>query len=205
MPQPGVPQPGWQQQQPGMPPGGWAPQQMQQAPKKRRKWPWILLASFLLMVVGIGGCSAYIWKSISGITDTGNEFVSALNVSGAEAAAKGCPGSFTVEELDGLRTDLVNNGWTGGKSLLSSNVSNNNGAESAVVSGTLATTTPTPVDLILAKSGGKWCVERANLGSAATGSGSSGTGSPDFTIPDISIPDISIPDITVPAGAVGFS
>lgn len=156
--------------QPGMPQQGWVPQQMQQAPKKKKKWPWILLGIFLLLVVLIGGCSAFVWRSISGITGTGNDFVSALNTSGAEAAAKGCPGAFTVEELDGLRTELVNNGWAGGKSLLSSKVNNTNGVESATVSGTFSTTTPIPVDLVLAKNGDKWCVQQINYGTAATGS-----------------------------------
>jgi hypothetical protein len=165
-PQPGYPQPGYPQQpsaaQPGYAqagmPGQPAWNNTDAVKKKKKKWPWILLTIFLLLVVGIGGCTAFLVGKVTEVTDVGNNFVSALYTGSAEATAKGCPGAFVAADLENVRSTLIAAGWTGGKNLKAPSIENNNGVSTGAVSGTLATTPISTVNLTLAQNSGKWCV-----------------------------------------------
>jgi hypothetical protein len=195
-PQPGFPQQGFPQQAPG----GWAPGP--ELPKKKRKWPWVLLAIFLLMVLGIGACTAFVWRAVSGVTDVGNEFVEALYEDPAKAAGQLCPtASDTPEELAAIRQSWIDQGWTGGKSIFGVNVSADNGNTEGALGGTIATNPETSISILLDKTGGEWCVDSisgTDLSNLDTNLDTD-ISIPDISIPDISIPDLSIPDVSVPA------
>ncbi len=126
--------------------------------KKKAKWPWILLAMFLLLVALIGGCSAFVFSKISGVTSVGNNFVSALYTSSSSAVANGCPGAFVESDLEAVRSTLIGKGWAGGKNLRSTNISNTNGVDAGVITGTLSTSPQSTVELTLGKNGSSWCV-----------------------------------------------
>ncbi len=150
----------------------------QQGPKKRRKWPWILLAIFLLMVVGVGACSVFLFKAVSGPAKFANQFADKLYSNPAAAAADLCPGAGDdAESLQRAHDNLVANGWTGDKRLYGTRVNSVNGYTTGAVGGTLGST---PVTILMAKDGGDWCATDFIDTSLST-------------LPDISIPDISIP------------
>jgi hypothetical protein len=183
---------------PGAPMGpggpGWTPGVA--GPKKKKRWPWVLLAIFVLLVALIGGCTALVVKAVGKPVKAGNNFADALYKSPADAAAMLCPGTALNEE--GLKTQrdaLIAAGWTGSKSLLGANVSSSNGSSSAIVSGTFGSSA---VTIEMGKNGSDYCVNEL----ISPGSFSPGTvpdiSIPDFSIPDISIPDVSIPDISIP-------
>ncbi len=142
------------------------------------------------MALGIGACSAFVFKAISGPTTFGNEFADKLYSNPATAAQDLCPGA-TVDAAGLQRTHdaLVANGWTGSKRLLGSNVTTANGSTSAIVGGTLGSST---VSIEMAKVNGDWCITNFIDSSLSTIS------IPDISIPDLSIPDLSLPDLTVP-------
>jgi hypothetical protein len=178
---------GWQPQPGQMPPGSFIPGD--QGPKKRRKWPWILLGIFLLMVLGIGACSVFVFRAISGPTDYANTFADQLYTNPSGAAGELCPGStIDAAGLQKTHDALIAAGWTGSKALYGAQVNSNNGDTSAGIAGTLGSSS---VTFELAKRNGDWCV--MNVVDTA-----SVTQFPDISIPDISIPDISIPDFTIP-------
>jgi hypothetical protein len=165
---------------------GWTPGVV--GPKKKKKWPWVVLGIFLLLALLIGGCTVLIVKAVGKPVKAGNNFADALYKSPADAAKMLCPGTALNEE--GLKTQrdaLIAAGWTGSKSLLGANVSSNNGTSSAIVSGTFGSSA---VTIEMGKNGSDYCVnELVSPGSFAV---------PDISIPDLSIPDISIPDLSIP-------
>ena len=143
----GAPQPGLQYGQPGQQqyaqPGG---QQVyppaQAAPqKKSKKWLWILLAIPLLLLLGIGGCTALLYSSIGQPIDATNAFVAELD-NGDYAAAynqlctstKGAvdPDQWAAEAEAGIGGEITDFSFT------EAFVSASSGQEStATVSGTI--------------------------------------------------------------------
>jgi hypothetical protein len=165
-----------------------------------------LLGIFLLIVLGIGACTAFVWKAVSGVTDVGNEFVEALYADPAKAAGQLCPNaSDTPEELSALRQGWIDQGWTGGKTIFGVNVSSDSGNTDGSLGGTIATSPETPISILLDKNGGEWCVDSINstsdidLDADIADLSIPDVTFPDLSIPDISVPEISIPDVTVPA------
>jgi hypothetical protein len=127
-----------------------------------------LLAIFLLFVLLIGGCSVFVWRTISGATDAGNEFVEQLYADPSRAAQDLCAGSATTAaELGSIRDQLVADGWTGGKSLIGAGINSNGNGTEGGVTGSLSTTLSTPVAIELRKPGGDWCVQRLIVGPGA--------------------------------------
>ncbi len=200
--QPLPPQQGWGQAPTPPPPGqfgpgqpvqgpaaGWTPGV--QGPKKKKKWPFVLLGIFLLMVLGIGACTALVVKAVGKPIKAGNNFAAALYKDPAAAAAMICPGASLDEaSLKTTRDALISGGWTGDKRLVGANVNSNNGSTSAVVSGTFGSEA---VTIEMGKNGSDYCVN-----SLLAPGVNAGLAIPDISIPDISIPDISIPDISIP-------
>jgi hypothetical protein len=197
--QPAQAPPGWVQQPPQQ--GGWQPGAApippppgvfvpgEQGPKKRRKWPWILLGIFLLMVLGIGACTVLLIKAVSGPTDFGNKFAEKLYSSPSGAASDLCTGSaIDAQGVQQAHDNLVAGGWTGDKRLYGAQVDSNNGSTTGAVTGTLGSAT---VTIEMAKQGGDWCV--TNFVDTSTLSNI-----PDLSVPDLSVPDLSVPDLTVP-------
>jgi hypothetical protein len=171
--------------QPAPPSGGFVPGV--QGPKKKRKWPWILLGIFLLMVLGIGACTALVVKAVKGPADFGNNFAEQLYSNPSGAAADLCPGAaIDAAGVQTIHDDLVAAGWTGDKRLYGTQVNTTNGNSTAVVSGTLGSSA---VTIEMQKVGGDWCTMNFL--------NTSSLGVPDISIPDISIPDISIPELEI--------
>ncbi len=142
------------------------------------------------MILGVGACSVWAFKALSGPTTFGNEFAEKLYSNPAAAAGDLCPGAtLDAAGVQSAHDALVANGWTGDKRLLGTNVTTVNGSSTAVVGGTLGTST---VTIEMTKIGGDWCV--TNFLSSTSLS----TGFPDVSIPDVSVPDLSLPDLTVP-------
>ncbi|KXP00922.1 MmpS family transport accessory protein [Tsukamurella pseudospumae] len=56
-------------------PGQQPPYPPQQPPKKRKKWPWVLLGIFILIVALAGGCMAMIGGAAKSISDESNKTV----------------------------------------------------------------------------------------------------------------------------------
>ncbi len=177
---PSAAQPGWN---PGV-----------EGPKKKRKWPWVLLGIFLFLVLGIGGCTYWVVGKVKGVTEVGNTFADRLYISPQEATKSVCPSSsLTVDQLQTERDALIAAGWTGGKSLFGVQTNSNSSGSTGAITGTFATSPATAVTIDLAKDGSNWCVD----GFSGVG-GTTLTSVPDFSIPDISIPDVSIPELSVP-------
>jgi hypothetical protein len=167
-----------------------------QGPKKKRKWPWVLLAIFLLLVVGIGGCTFWVVGKVKGVTEVGNTFAERLYVSPQEGTKSVCPGSaLTVDRLQSERDALVSSGWTGDKSLFGLQTSSDANGSTGEIGGTFGSTA---VTINLKKNGSDWCVDDF-FGATTAVTPATDITFPDLSIPDISIPDISIPDLTVPA------
>lgn len=88
--QPPVPPQDPNQPYPGQP---YPPQQ--QPPKKRKKWPWILLAICVVIIAMFGGCAALIGGAAKSISDESNSTVPVTyKVTGA---ATGALVTYTVE------------------------------------------------------------------------------------------------------------
>jgi type IV secretory pathway TrbL component len=153
----------------------------------------VLLAIFLLLVVGIGGCTFWVVGKVKGVTEVGNTFADRLYISPQEATKSVCPGSaLDVARLQTERDALITSGWTGDKSLFGLQTSSDSTGSTGTITGTFGTTAAT---IDLAKNGSDWCVNDFTSGTTLV----TPTGSiPEFTIPDISIPDISIPDLSIP-------
>lgn len=62
--------------QPQQPYPGQPPYPPQQPPKKRKKWPWILLAIFVVIIAMFGGCAALIGGAAKSIDDESKSVVS---------------------------------------------------------------------------------------------------------------------------------
>lgn len=72
---PSQPNPGWAPYQGGpVPPHGGYPGPPV-APPKRRRWPWILLGIFVLLLLLIGGCSWLVFRAFSPTIDAANEWI----------------------------------------------------------------------------------------------------------------------------------
>jgi hypothetical protein len=158
----------------------------------------VLLAIFLLLVIGIGACTALIVKAVGKPIKAGNNFAEALYRDPAEAANMVCPGSgLDAEALTTQRDALVAGGWTGSKQLIGGSVDSTNGNTSAIVTGTFGTQ---PVSIEMGKNGSDYCVTNlVTPGSVITDISIPDISIPDISIPDISIPDLPVPDLTVPA------
>lgn len=177
-PNPGQPQHGYPGQGPAVPPpqapsagsypapGGASPYGQPPASgqprKKRRVWLWLLLGIPLLMLLGIGGCTALLFTSLRPPIDTTNAFVANLDDGDLRAAydsfcepIKASVGydvwaTAITRELGGEITDY---------SFTQASVVNSNGNQSATVTGTLeidGASRPAEYDLI--KEGGTWRV-----------------------------------------------
>lgn len=93
--------PEWQQpqQQPGQPPYGGQPQggyppppppygYQQQQPKKRKLWPWILGAIFLVIFLGVGACTLFVGAVANEIdNETKREVTITYEVTGTGTSA----------------------------------------------------------------------------------------------------------------------
>jgi hypothetical protein len=146
--QPGQQQPvpqdpyGQQQQQYAQPGGHQAYPPAQAVPqKKSKKWLWILLAIPLLLLLGIGGCTALVISSVGAPIDATNAFVADLD-NGDYAAAynqlctstKGAadPDQWAAEAEAGIGGEITDFSFT------EASVSSSSGQQStATVSGTI--------------------------------------------------------------------
>ena len=156
----GYPQPGLQYGQPGQqqahPQDPYGQQQQQYAQpgyqayppaqaepqKKSRKWLWILLAIPLLILLGIGGCTALLVSSIGEPIDATNAFVADLDNQDFAAAynqlcttTKGAvgPDQWAAEVEAGLGGEITDYNFT------EASVSSSSGQQStATVTGTIA-------------------------------------------------------------------
>ena len=163
---------------PGSPGSGFPPPNSgySVAPVQRKKGRWwkILLIIVALMVLLIGGCTAFLVKSFKGVTDHGNKFLGALYISADSAVPLACPGTDRAE-LDEVRSGLLASGWTGARRLSSVSTNTTNGRSTGSVSGTVTLASgPQPITLVMRKDP-KWCVSTALVGTDSVSSTNSST------------------------------
>ncbi len=108
--------------------------------KKGRKWLWIILGVLLAMVLGIGGCTALLVRSVSGPIDATNAFVAELdngNFDGAYdllcTATQNATdaGQWTAEAQNGLGGEITDYSFT------SASISSGSGPDVATVTGSI--------------------------------------------------------------------
>ncbi len=135
-------------------------------PKKKRKiWPWIL-GIFMVMILGIGGCSYALFRAVSGQVDAANEFLAAVDNGDFDAAASltsdssECFGSTAKADL----VDFFSGNDIEDYNLNSSNVSSVNGRTTGEVSGTITSGDVFPIVFSMVKDGGDWLVCGLDVG-----------------------------------------
>jgi len=135
---PGVaPSPYQQHQLPG---GLQGPPPYATSPPKRRRWLWLILAVPLLGLLGIGGCTALLVRSLSGPLDATNAFVANLDEGDFDAAYSSlCQASrdsvpadrWTAEIETALGGEITDYRFT------ETSISSVNGRSTATVTGTI--------------------------------------------------------------------
>lgn len=133
------------------------------------------------MVIGVGACSALLFKAIKGPADFGNKFTEKVYNSPSAAASDLCPGAaIDAAGVQKIHDDLVAAGWTGDKRLYGTQVNKSNGKSAALLTGTVGAST---VTIELQEVNGNWCtmnfIDNSTLG-----------------IPDISIPELEVTPVS---------
>ena len=105
---------GQQPQQPygQQPPQGYPAQygQPYQPPKKKKKWPWILLAIFVVLIAGFAGCTALVGGAVNSIDEESKkEIVITYEVSGD---AQGATVTYTSNDTNMAQDTDVALPWT---------------------------------------------------------------------------------------------
>lgn len=137
-----------------------------QPQKKSRKWLWVLLGIPLLALLGIGGCTAVLFRAVSGPIDATNAFVAELDegdFDGAyqslcQATRNAVPAEQWTAEIEaGLSGDITDYRFT------EASVSSVNGSSTAVVSGSIEIGgLSRNVTYSLVEEGSEWRVCQAN-------------------------------------------
>lgn len=145
----------------GQPPG-YVEWYVESPAKKRRLWLWLLLGLPLLGLLGIGGCSAVLYRAVRGPIDATNDYVAKLDngdLGGAyDSLCSTEQASFTEGQFIAATEAELGDEITGYR-FSSASITNSNGAQSATVRGRLeidGVSRATSFNLI--KEAGEWRV-----------------------------------------------
>lgn len=169
---------------PGQPPGGYQPPPAQayqpaynaapgtgapvygNEPKKKRKlWPWIL-GVFMVILLGIGGCSFALYRAVSGQVDVANDFLAAVDNGDFDTAASltsdssSCFGSTARADVE----DFFSGSDIEDYNLNTSNVSSVNGRTTGEVSGTITAGDVFPIVFSMVKESDDWLICGLDIG-----------------------------------------
>lgn len=151
-----APPPGIPAQPPG--PGYGGPVHFQEPAKKRSVWKWIL-GLMALFVLGVGGCTLFVFNAVKGPIDAANEFLAAaeaddiVGVVNLSSTSPDCFGSTARADLEEFLGPIS----VADYNLTSSYVSSNNGSTTGEVSGTIRDGEQT-INFLMVKESGGWLV-----------------------------------------------
>lgn len=130
------------------------------APKKKSSaWKWVL-GVFLVLALGVGGCSFVFWQAVKGPIDAGNNYLAALEAQDFDQAwALSDPSCFEGGGPAQLAAVFGPDAVTA-YDLNSSNVSSNNGSSTGSTSGTvtLGANDVRAIEINLSKRADDWLV-----------------------------------------------
>ncbi len=98
------------------------------APRRRRRWPWVLLGGVVLLGLLIGGCSILVLRAVSPSIDAANEWMALVDEQRwDEAYGELCPSTRRSQEADAVVPTLRQDFGAGVSDYRLSQYQNNNG------------------------------------------------------------------------------